>query len=670
MLRRLLSRLSRRAVEQLVAEGIRADAAGRFVEACDRYQAALKILPGHAPAYLNLGIALEGAGDARAARQAYLSTLEVDPGNPYAHFNLGKLLHAAGNDAEAARQLRAALERKPDFIDARVVLASVLEAQADADGATAMLQKAVEERPDFAGAWYNYAILLQKLDRIAEAEAAMLRALQLWPERAEVWLRQAELLKSLQRLPESEAALRRTLALDPKLPGAYRLLASILLDQLRIEEALQVLAAGREFDAGGYTRACELFMLNFHEDISAQALFERHKAFGAEVERLQPPQFAGFAGSRDPQRKLRIGYISGDFRAHPVGWGFVPLLERLDRSRYDAYCYMLFGAADDVTRRIGASATQWHDVSMLLPRQVASMIHTDRIDILVDLSGYGGISPMDVLASRPAPVQASWLGYLSTSGMTRLDYRITDVHADPPQLAERFHTEKLLRLPHSQWCYRPPLISPPGAEQPLASPCERNGFVTFGSFNQSAKISPTARRLWAEILKRTPGSRLLVVGVPPGPATQAMLKEFERHGVAPGAVTVEPRLSLEDYFRRIGSVDIALDTTPYSGGTTTCDTLWMGTPVVTLSGERSVSRSAASILSVLGLQEWIAGTAENYVARAVGVAADRERLALAHRSLRERMRASPLMDEAGFARDMEALYRQMWRTWCAAFSGL
>jgi protein O-GlcNAc transferase len=667
MLRRLLSRLSRRAAERLVADGDRAEAEGRFADACERYQQALKILPGHVPAYLGLGIALEGAGDARSAREAYLATLELDPGNPYAHFNLGKLLYGAGNHPEAARQLRTALERKPDFTDARLVLGGVLEAQGDFEGAVAMLRQVVAERPDYAGAWYNYALLLQRLNRVAEAEAAMRRALELWPERADLWLRQAELLKWLQRLPESEVALRRSLALNPRLSGGYRLLASILSDQQRLDEALRVLAAGREFDTDGFTRACELFTLNFDETISTEALFERHKEFAAEVERLHPPAYVGFAGTRDPERKLRIGYISGDFREHPIGWAFVPLIEHLDRSRYEAWCYSLFEAADDVTRKIAVSAKQWHDVSALTSQQVANFINADRIDILVDLTGYGGISPMDVLASRPAPVQASWLGYLSTSGMTCVDYRISDFHADPPELADRYHTEKLLRLPHSQWCYRPPAASQQAGEPLPAPPRERNGFVTFGSFNQAAKLSPTTRRLWAEILKRVPGSHLLVVGMPPGPATQALLDEFERLGVARGAVSVEPRLLLPDSFRRLREVDLALDTMPYSGGTTTCDTLWMGTPLVTMTGPRSVSRSAASILAALGLEAWIATSPEDYVVRAVELAGQSSQ---ARRGVRERMRASPLMDEARFARDMEALYRQMWRTWCTSVNTL
>ena len=664
MLRKLLQRLSRYAAERLVAEGNRAELAGRFAEACDRYQAALKFVPGHAPAYLGLGIALESAGDPRSAREAYRAVLEVDPGNPYAHFNLGKLLHASGNpasQAEAERELRSALERKPDFTDAHVVLASTLEARADAEGAIAALKAAVEHDPNHPGAWYNYALLLHRVERFAEAEAAMRRTLELWPERAELWLRHGELLNLLQRLPDSEAALRRALELDPRLSGGYRMLASVLVDQQRVDDAFRVLTAGRQYDPAGYTAARELFMLNFDDRISAEALFERHKEFGAEIERVQLPRFHGYAGARDPERSLRIGFVSGDFRAHPVGWTFRALIEHLDRTRYEAFCYSMFGGADDVTRAIAMRAMQWNDASQLPPRQLAEMIHGDRIDILVDLSGFGGNPTFEIMASQPAPVQASWLGYLSSCGMTRIDYRITDALADPPGEADRLHTEKLLRLPHSLWCYRPPARGEPVAEPPRA----RNGFFTFGSFSQPAKLSPTARRLWAEILKRTPGSRLLLVGVPRGPATQALMEDLTRQGIDPGRISIEPRRTVEEYFKTLRSVDLALDPMPYSGGTTTCDVLWMGTPVLTLTGSRSVSRSASSILGALGLQEWIATSPEDYVAKAVHAVGDAAWFTGARRSLRERMQASPLMDEAGFARAMEALFRQMWRDWCA-----
>jgi predicted O-linked N-acetylglucosamine transferase (SPINDLY family) len=724
MLRRLLKGFaSRRAADRLIAAGNRAESEGKPSEACLLYREALQARPGDARANLNLGVALEAMGEGDAALQAYRDALAAEPANPFAHYNLGKLLLLRGDNAAAAGHLRTAVERKGDFIDARIVLASALEFTGDTEGALATLDAALKRRPDYAGAWYNYGLLLRKLGRSAQAETALRRAialepnnaalfqlakhlrargefdegeallrgmlerapdtaelhvalfealkergrheaavaelaiaLRLRPDWAELWLMYAEVLKTLQQLPECEAAVRRALTLDRSLSAAYRLLGAILVDQLRVAEALEVYAAGREFDRQGYVDVCELFVLNFHDGISSEALFERHRAFGEKFEREHPPRFARHANRPDPDRPLRIGYVSGDFRAHPVGWAFMPLVENHDRAACEAYCYSVYEAADQFTRYIAERADRWRNVALVPAAEVADIIHRDGIDVLVDLSGYAGIPTFDIMAHRPAPVQASWLGYLSTSGLTRIDYRITDAYADPPGIAERFHTEQLLRLPHSQWCYRPVLA----VDVPPA-PFAQNGFITFGVFNQSAKVSPSARRLWAEVLKRVPGSRLLIVGVPPGPATQMVLDDFARHGVSPGTVKVEARLSLEDYFRTIGSVDIALDPMPYSGGTTTCDTLWMGTPVVAMTGDRSVSRSAASILSVLGLEAWIASSPEEYVERAVALA----RQPGSGRGLRERMRASPLMDEARFARDMEALYRQAWRTWCA-----
>jgi predicted O-linked N-acetylglucosamine transferase (SPINDLY family) len=255
-------------------------------------------------------------------------------------------------------------------------------------------------------------------------------------------------------------------------------------------------------------------------------------------------------------------------------------------------------------------------------------------------------------------VQATWLGYLNTTGMTRMQYRISDRHADPPGLTDRFHTEKLIRLPHSQWCYRP-FVSIPCAETP---PCARNGHVTFGSFNQALKISPAVRRLWAEILRKMPGSRLVILGVADERARERLATEIAEGERA--RVTVQPYVSLQDYFNGFNSVDIALDTMPYSGGTTSCDALWMGVPVVTAPGTRPSSRSAASVLSTAGLSEWIASSPEDYVRMAVEYARDAMLIAGLRVSLRDRLRQSPLMDEKGFVRDLETAYRGMWRAWC------
>ena len=266
-----------------------------------------------------------------------------------------------------------------------------------------------------------------------------------------------------------------------------------------------------------------------------------------------------------------------------------------------------------------------------------------------------------MFARRPAPVQVSWLGYLQTTGLSRIDWRITDARADPPGEAERLHTERLARLPHAQWCYRPPV----DLEHAAAPPCLERGYVTFGSFNAVPKLGHAVRRCWAEVLAAVPGARLHFAGVPDGRVREDLVRDFSLAGVAGDRLSFAPRVAPADYFRQFDGVDLVLDTFPCGGGTTTLDALWMGVPVLTLAGDRSVGRSALSILGELGLDAWVARSAEEYVRLAQAFAGDASTLAALRTSLRERLRASALMDEAGFARDMEALLRGLWREWCA-----
>jgi predicted O-linked N-acetylglucosamine transferase (SPINDLY family) len=292
--------------------------------------------------------------------------------------------------------------------------------------------------------------------------------------------------------------------------------------------------------------------------------------------------------------------------------------------------------------------------------ELADLIHRDAIDVLVDLSGHTGIPCLNVFAQQPTPVQVTWLGYLNSTGLTRIQYRLCDAYTDPPGMTERLHTETLVRLPHSQWCYRPFVLMDHAAEPPM----RKNRFVTFGSFNSPVKISATTHRLWCELLARVLDSRLVIVGIPEGRSRERLLKDFAAAGIAVSRITMVGRVALTEYFRCFDSVDIALDTTPYSGGTTTCDALWAGVPVVTAPGPRPFSRSAASILSTAGLADWIASTPEDYVRIAAGFAREEAKVAELRRSLRQTMRESPLMDEARFVRDLEAAYRAMWRAWC------
>ncbi len=622
MLRRLLA-------NALIASGERAERSGRLGLASRRYRAAASVAPGHAPAHLNLGAVLEADGDAAGAFAAYQAALAADAGNAYAHFNLGRLCHARGEPAPAEAHQRAALARKPDFAEALIALAAVLDARGDGAAAAAALRQALDLAPRHAGAWYNYGELLWRLERYDDAEGA----------------------------------LRRTLELEPRFIPAWHLLANMLRGLARVDDALDALAAARRLEPARFDlESLEVHALTLVDSLSAEQLFERQRAFGERLEAAVPARAEAHPQSPDPERRLRVGYVSCDFNRHPVGWFCLPLFERLERTRVEVFCYSTaMRPADEVTAKLRAAADHWRDAGVQDDAALAAQIRSDGIDILVDLTGHAGVMRLGVFALQPAPVQASWLGYLGSTGLTRIQHRLTDARADPPGAADAVHTESLVRLPHSQWCYRP-AHSEQHATEP---PCVRNGYVTFGSFNHAPKLSPMARGLWAQILARAPQARLLLVGVPEGSARRRVLQDFAAAGVDAARLTLLPRVTFAEYLRQFDAVDLAFDSMPYGGGTTTFDALYMGVPVLALAGERSVSRSAASILGGLGLADWVAATPEEYVQRALQLSANPAGLAGLRTSLRARLQASPLMDETGFARDMASAYRALWRAWCA-----
>jgi predicted O-linked N-acetylglucosamine transferase (SPINDLY family) len=655
--------------DQLIAQGNQAEHAGDLGLATERYRDALRIAPGYARAHLNLGIALEAMGDAPGAIASHRAALANDAAEPFAGYNLGRLLYLQGDLGEAERWLREALRIRPGFPEAHVVLAALLRTQGKDAPARVELETALRQRPDYYEAKHALAELHARLSNahaergdLAGAARELEALLVLRPEWADALYNYGCVLKRLMRSADAEAAFRRVLAVDPGHGPACRMLGGVLREQCQTDAALELYRGARQHRPEDFELAsAELYTLIGSDRITEDALFAAHAALGAAIERAHPPRFEPLANPRQPERRLRIGYLSADFRYHVVTLFMQPVLERRDRSAFEVYCYSTADSADEYTRRLAAQADVWRECAGASAAQIAERVNADRIDILVDLAGHSGSPQLRVFAQRPAPVQATWLGYLATTGLSRMHYRITDPIADPPGLTERHHSEVLVRLPHSQWCYRP-FIQADAAPTP---PCERNGFITFGSFNQAAKISPGTRRLWAELLARLPGARLLVAGIPPGRAQDDLRRDLAQAGVTGERLSIRPYVSVQDYFRLFDAVDIALDTLPYSGGTTTCDALWMGVPVITLAGARSTSRSAASLLTTVGLPEWIASSAQDYVGKTLAFAAERHRLARLRASLRQRMRASPLMDEAAFARDLEAAYRQMWRDWCA-----
>jgi predicted O-linked N-acetylglucosamine transferase (SPINDLY family) len=605
---------------------------GDLDAAATELESALRIRPGYFGALCNYANVLRKLRRPDEAETTLRRAVALEPGNFDANYNLASVLAELGKPVEAQRSFAQALRINPNSLDARASLMNLHLSRGNLEAAAAEAEAALKLRPDWLDLLFDYGLILKRLVRNAQAESAF----------------------------------RRVIELEPTYVRAYQMLGAVLVSQARIPDALRIFAAGREHGIDTFDlESAELLALNSVDEISPDELFARHVDFGRRMEQVYASRFEPFGNAPDPQRRLRVGYVSADFQFHVVPLFLMPVLENRDRSAIEVYCYSTGDTADEFTDRVRARCDVWRDAARKPAGEVAEMIHGDRIDILVDLAGHSGVPNLRVFAQRPAPVQVTWLGYLNTTGLTRIQYRLSDNHSDPPGLTDRHHTEKLLRLPHSQWCYRPFTSVEFDREAPLV----KNGHVTFGSFNQTAKISPRVRELWAQILRLVPASRLLVAGVADSRAGEDLYRDLMDRGVDRARIAMAPYVPLKDYYRLFGQVDIALDTTPFSGGTTTCDSLWMGAPVVTAPGVRSWSRSAASVLTTVGLTDWIAESEEDYVRRAVRFALEPSRISELRRSLRSRMLESPLMDERGFARDMEGAYRRMWQSWCSQPGG-
>ena len=608
--------------DRLVEEGNGLEDGGDLDGAESRYREAVAAAPGHARAHLNLGIALAAKGDTDAAERAYEACLAIEPDHPFGNYNFACLALVGGDLARAEALVGAALRTKPGFPQALVVQSNVMDALGRLGDAVTSLEAALALQPDDPGAWYNLALLLQRLGRADEAEPAI----------------------------------RRALAADPGNASSLALLARVLRDQGFADQALEPLRDANARDPGNWTlRSLELLLMNLADDVPADALFRRHQAFGADMERAVPVRFQSPAPRLEASRRLRVGYLSGDLILHSVPFFLIPVLEHHDRTQVEVFCYSFGQAEDGITRHLRQLCEHWRDVAPMTDAQIADAIHADGIDVLVDLAGHTERSRLGVFCQRPAPAQVAWLGYLNTTGLTRMDYRLCDRLTDPPELSQALHTERLVPLPESQWCYRPMVDT----AIDVVAPLERNRFVTFGSFNAALKISPRITRCWGEMLARLPGSRLVVCNAHGTSKRAAMLRDIEAAGVAADRVDFLPRVGLDKYLSLFNGIDVSLDTFPYGGGTTTFDSLWMGVPVVTAVGDTPVSRSAASILAPLGLDDWIAPSLAECVDVAVARASDHDALLRLRRELRPRLQASPLTDMPRFVRDLEAAYRGM-----------
>jgi predicted O-linked N-acetylglucosamine transferase (SPINDLY family) len=636
---------------------------GELEEAAAAYRRAIAIKPDYAEACSNLGNVLKDQGLLDEAAAAYRQALGIRADNADVLFNLGNVLDEQKQWDEAASVYRRAIALRPDHADSHYNLGNALRAAGERDEAIAAYRAAIRVRPDFLEALTNLGNALSDAGERDEAIAIYRRAIDLHPGNAEVRYNLGNALKDSGALEASMDAYASAIALKADHADAHANLGIVLMSQGRHAEATasyrRALAVDpRHVDAHSNL----LFCLNYDDRESADHVLAEHRDWDARHARHIPHVILGVT-DRAPERRLRVGYVSPDFRAHSVAAFVEPVLKHHDRQAVEVFCYAEVMRPDAVTARLQTYADRWCSTVGLSDDALAARIRADGIDILVDLAGHTAHNRLLTFARKPAPVQVTWLGYPNTTGLQAIDYRLVDAVTDPPGTADASASERLIRLDGGFLCYG-------GAEDatdPVEPPCLTAGKVTFGSFNNPAKISAAGLDAWSRLLVRLPQARLLLKGKSfADAATRALfLARLRDLGVAEDRVELNGWASSRaEHLALYSRIDIALDTFPYNGTTTTCEALWMGVPVVTLRGDRHAGRVGASLLTQAGLEDWIAGSADDYVALAGAHAEHPTRLAALRRSLRGRVASSPLCEGKAFASKLEAGYRILWRRWC------
>jgi predicted O-linked N-acetylglucosamine transferase (SPINDLY family) len=628
------------------------------------YRKVIELFPGIFEVHNNLANLLLGIGRNDDAFAAAARAFELNPGDALVNANAGQALLRLGRQEEAIPYLHRALAARPELHPLRKTLAETLLELGRSDEAVAVISDEEERFADDTEWLAMVAGFCHRAKAGPPAEKCYLRLIELEPQRPAPYNDLAQLYIDFAQFSKAKDIVLRGLEVEPGSPVMWNTLANAQSCIGLVKEALasyrKVLALAPNLPAAWSNM---LLTMHYTSDIPLAELVEAHREFG----RLAaPPGLAQttFANSPEPGRRLRLGYLSPDIRKHSVAFFLEPLLDNADRAGFELFCYADVKTPDEVTRRLRGKVDHFCNVRTLPDKDVIERVRADGIDILVDLAGHAGTTRAALLAHKLAPVQVTYCGYPDTTGMPAVDYRITDWLSDPAGV-EGHYAERLVRLPDGFLCYLPPSDPPPVGE----APCLAGKAVTFGSFNREFKVSQETYDTWCRILHALPESRIVMKSIAGAdPATREhQFGEFERRGIERSRVELVGFIpDQKQHLACYRDVDIALDTYPYHGTTTTLDSLLMGVPVITRVGYNHASRVGASLLAQVGLREFVAADADDYVARAVALAGDRERIAALRRTLRQRLLASPLCDGAGFARKFEYALRGMWCNWCRA----
>jgi protein O-GlcNAc transferase len=671
----------------------------------------------HAPAAPDLQAAFDHhkAGRLPEAERAYRMVLGRAPGYPAALHGLGVLHHVGGRNEEAELLLRQAVSGAPKAVEFRANLAVVLGAMGRHRDAANELRAALAGRPDYAEGWCNLGVALERCNQPEEAAEAYRKAIDLRPEYAQAHNFLGNALRRMGRLREAEASHNEALRLDDQSPGAWANLAATLSGQGRLKEV--IIARRKVSDLRPKSAsAASALLATMHYDgtYSPQDLLAEARAWARQHAARFAEDIPTYDNDLDPHRPLKIGFLSGNLTAHPEGRLLRPILAHLDRESFSTFIYSSVGRGDGVTNTLRQLCDTWREVAGMRDMELARGIRSDGVDVLVDLGGHFGNNRMQLLARQPAPVQMIHFGYPGTSGLEQVGWRLSDPHSDPLEetlegAPAPYTTERLVRVEGLAWCYEPPLE----ARAVGALPALSRRHVTFCCANNTIKVTEEAVDLWAKILLAVPGSTLAVLadgdkaegtGKAKAPRVEGkskadvkaqeeqpgdeaartademardeleqrkaqergrhLLERFAAAGVEAGRVTLAPRQPRGRYFEWIHSADIALDPFPYNGGVTSCDTLWMGVPLVSLRGRSYWARQGAALLNNVGHEQLIAQTPDDYVRIAVELAGELERLADIRQGLRQRLAGSAVCDLAGFATRYGQALRKVWAEWC------
>lgn len=667
---------------------------GRMTEAITACREVLTTLPEHPEALHLLGLIAGQAGQYQTAIDLIGHAIRIDASNAEYYNDMGRACSAISGHDQAVACYQRALAIQPEFSDAHNNLGCAYFTQGKLEDAVASYRRALALRPDYAPAHHNLGMAYAALGRLDEAVASYGSALALKPDYFNAHMCRANALMDRGKPEDAEASYKKAIALNPGIAVAHFNLGFAQFIQGKLDEAMACyqkalelepdyinphinlgvvyLNQGRHDDARVCLRKAleikpdsalaysTLLVAMLYVNTPPDELHAEQQAFSRHCE--QPPKSAWrpHRNSRKPERRLKVGYVSPDFRRHSVAHFIEPILAHHDKALVDVHCYYNHTIHDEITDRIAACTDHWIPCKAMSDEQLAERIRADGIDILVDLAGHTINNRLLVFARKPAPVQLTYLGYPATTGLEAMDYRLVTADTDPPG-AEAFHSERLYHLPRTLWCYRPDAARPEGEACP---PGRKAGYITFGSMNAYTKISTGTLAAWTGILRAVHGSRLMMTSVPEGSIRQSLRDRFAAQGIEPHRLTLLGKVPADQYLDILRQIDIALDPFPYNGTTTTCETLWMGIPVVALLGRTSVSRSGYALLKAVGLEELVAKDEQGYAAIALRLAGDLEYLAGLRAGLRQRMMASPLRDEAGLARNLEACYRGIWNAWC------